>query len=482
MIVRRTLAVLATVVFLSGGAPAPASAQLTTGTIAGSVRDEQGASVPGALVTLISESRGGRKEFTTDAQGNYVFPNLAPDTYTLQVVLTGFKTTSRSGVTVSPGDRVTVPTLVLQLGEFKEVVQVKGESPLIQANSAERSFTVDTAAVQNLPFLGRSFTQLAALAPGVTGTTRIGDRPSTGGGDTNIQMDGVSTMDTGSNRAIIDLNVESIAEVKVLVSSYQAEYGRSSGLQITAVTKSGTNRFRGSVYDVERNSDWNANSETNIQNGDPKTVLRQREWGYSIGGPVGKPGGSNKLFFFYTQEFEPRTGGNDVTRYRVPTQLERQGDFSRSTDNLGNPYPYVKNPAVSGTCSATSQAACFADGGVLGKIPAAQLYQTGLNILKLWPLPTIDNVPAGQAYNYQITRGSESILSTQPAMRFDYMPTQSFRVSFKYSGFSQREQTQQGSIPGWNDTRMVTPGVSLIATTANYTISPTLFLEATAGH
>ena len=189
----------------------------------------------------------------------------------------------------------------------------KARRRLIQASSGERSFTIDTDSVQNLPIAGRAFTSLAALAPGVTGTSRIGDRSSTGGGDTNVMMDGVSTMDTGSNRAIIDLNVESIAEVKVLVSSYQAEFGRSSGLQITAVTKSGTNRFRGSFYDVERNSDWNANSKTNILNGDPKTVLRQREWGYSIGGPIGKPGGSNKLFFFYSQEFEPRTGGNDVS-------------------------------------------------------------------------------------------------------------------------------------------------------------------------
>lgn len=289
-------------------------------------------------------------------------------------------------------------------------------------------------------------------------------------------------MDTGSNRAIIDLNIESIAEVKVLVSNYQAEFGRSSGLQITAVTKSGTNRFRGSLYDVERNSDWNANSRTNMLNGDPKTVLRQREWGYSIGGPVGKPGGTNKLFFFYTQEFEPRTGGNNVVRFRVPTALERQGDFSQTTDNLGNLYPYVKNPLVSGTCSATSQAACFADGGVLGRIPAAQLYQTGLNILKMWPLPNIANVPPGQNYNFELTRPSESILSTQPAMRFDYQPGSRFRVSFKYSGFSQREQIQQGSIPGWNDTQMVSPHVALIATTANYTLSPTLFLEGTAGH
>jgi hypothetical protein len=267
--------------------------------------------------------------------------------------------------------------------------------------------------------------------------------------------------------------------VKVLVSNYQAEFGRSSGLQITAVTKSGTNRFHGSVYDVERNSDWNSNSRTNILNGDPKTVLRQRDWGYSIGGPIGKPGGANKLFFFYTQEFEPRTGGNDVTRYRVPTALERQGDFSQTRDNNGTLYPYIKNPLVSGTCSATSQAACFADGGVLGRIPASQLYSTGLNILKMWPLP---NLPAGQPYNYEITRPEESILSYQPAMRFDYQPASKFRVSFKYSGFTQREQTQQGSIPGWNDTRMVTPHVALIASTVNYTLSPTLFLEGTAGH
>ena len=481
MAVRATLAVIVAVLF-GPGETTSAFAQLTTGTIAGSVQDAQGSAVPGAAVTLVSERMGTKKEFTTGTEGNYVFPNLAPDTYTVEVVLSGFKTTKRPGVTVSPGDRVTVPVLVLEVGGLEEVVQVKGESPLIQARSGERSFTVDTDAVQNLPIQGRSFTQLAALAPGVTGTSRIGDRLSTGGGDTNIQMDGVSTMDTGSNRAIIDLNVESIAEVKVLVSNYQAEFGRSSGLQITAVTKSGSNRFRGSIYDVERNSDWNANSRTNILNGDPKTVLRQREFGYSIGGPVGKPGGSNKLFFFYTQEFEPRTGGNDVMRFRVPTTLERQGDFSQSIDNNGNPYPYIKNPALSGACTAANQSGCYADGGVLGRIPASAHYQTGLNILKMWPMPNVTNAPAGQPYNFELTRPSESILSTQPAVRFDYQALTSLRVSFKYSGFSQREQTQQGSMPGWNDTRMVSPHVGLIASTVNYTWTPTLFVEGTIGH
>ncbi len=462
---------------------AAASAQVTTGSIGGTVKDPQGGVIPGATVMLISESQNTRSApVVTNGTGDFVFVNVKSDTYTIEVTMDAFKTIRKTGVRLGAAERVSAGVLTIEPGGVAETVEVKGESPLVQASSGERSFTVDTEAVQNLPLQGRSFTQLASLAPGVTGTSRIGDRSSTGGGDTNVQMDGVSTMDTGSNRAIIDLNIESIAEVKVLVSNYQAEFGRSSGLQITAVTKSGTNRFRGSVYDVERNSDWNANSRTNILNGDPKTVLRQREWGYSIGGPIGKPGHNNKLFFFYTQEFEPRTGGNDPVRFRLPTALERQGDFSQTTDNNGNPYPYVKNPLVNGTCSATSQAACFADGGVLGRIPAAQLYQTGLNILKMWPTPNISNVPPGQTYNFELIRPSESILSTQPAMRFDYQPASKFRLSFKYSGFSQREQTQQGSIPGWNDTRMVTPHVSLIAATANYTLSPTLFLEGTTGH
>jgi hypothetical protein len=479
MVVKARLQLAVIVAALVLGATA-ASAQITTGSIAGTVKDPQGGVIPGATVVLISESQNTKSApVVTNAAGDFLFVNAKADTYTVEITMSSFKTVHKTGVRVGAAERVSVGTLTIEPGGVAETVVVKGEAPMVQASSGERSFTVDTEAVQNLPLLGRSFTQLASLAPGVTGTSRIGDRASTGGGDTNVQMDGVSTMDTGSNRAIIDLNVESIAEVKVLVSNYQAEFGRSSGLQITAVTKSGTNRFRGSVYDVERNSDWNSNSRTNILNGDPKTVLRQRDWGYSIGGPIGIPGRANKLFFFYTQEFEPRTGGNDVIRFRVPTALERQGDFSATRDNNGALYPYIKNPAVSGTCSATSQAACYADGGVLGRIPASQLYQTGLNILKMWPAP---NLAPGQPYNYEITRPSESILSTQPAMRFDYQPFSKLRASFKYSGFSQREQTQQGSIPGWNDTRMVTPHVSLIAATVNYTLSPTLFLEGTTGH
>src|SRR5262249_34570194 len=153
----------------------------------------------------------------------------------------------------------------------------------------------------------RSFVQLATLAPGPTGNnpSRVGDRSSTGGTNSNILMYGVSTMDTGSNSVLLQTTVESTAEVKGLVSNCQAAYSRSSGVQVSAVTKSGTNRFRGSASGVRRKDSWNSNSQTNIQNGDPKTKVDEKDLGYTIGGPIGKPGGNNKLFFFYAHESSP---------------------------------------------------------------------------------------------------------------------------------------------------------------------------------
>jgi hypothetical protein len=245
--------------------------------------------------------------------------------------------------------------------------------------------------------------------------------------------------------------VESIAEVTVLTSNYQAEFGRSSGLQITAVTKSGQNSFHGSVYSVLRNSRWNANSKTNILNGDPRTKLKEKDLGYSIGGPIGKPGGNNKLFFFYAHEFAPRTNESGVVRYRVPTALERQGDFSQTIDNNGVLFPYIKDPLLSGTCSATNQAACFREGGVLGRIPANRLYVPGMNVLKMYPAPNV-NVP-GANYNYEGRRPTQSLLAWQPAIRVDYLPWTSLRTTFKYSGWGQTNPTAFGSIPGFNDSR-----------------------------
>jgi hypothetical protein len=134
---------------------------------------------------------------------------------------------------------------------------------------------------------------------------------------------------------------------------------------------------------------------------------------------------------------------------------------------------------LSGTCSATNQAACFREGGVLGKIPANRLYEPGVNVLKMYPAPNV-NVP-GTNYNYEGRRPTQSLLAWQPAIRVDYLPWTSLRTTFKYSGWGQTNPTAFGSIPGFNDSRMYKPAVGTMAITANYTVSPTMFIEGTFG-
>src|SRR5689334_18336628 len=317
MIRKRTMRVLHVLALLAIAA-VPARAQITTGTVSGTVKDPQGAVVPGATVVLISETKGTKSNpEITNSTGDYVIPNVTADTYSVEISMEGFKTVQRKNVKVSGGDRVVVPVVTLEVGGASETVNVQAESPMIQAASGERSFAVSTEQIEKLPINHTNFTSVVSLTPGVVnggasaGGTRLG-----GAGQNNIMMDGVSTMDTGNNGQMLNMNVESIAEVKVLTQGYQAEFGRSSGLQITAVTKSGTNRFRGSAYDIQGNSDWATNSWVNTKNGDKKVDATAKTLGYSIGGPVGKPGGNNKLFFFYSHQFVPANsytnGGNVI--------------------------------------------------------------------------------------------------------------------------------------------------------------------------
>jgi hypothetical protein len=345
---------------------------------------------------------------------------------------------------------------------------------------------VTTESVANLPIANRNFAGFAALIPGAiaqTGTaiaggvTRLG-----GGGQNNIMMDGVSTMDTGNNGQLISMNVDSIAEVKVLTQGYQAEFGRSSGLQISAVTKSGTNQFRGSVYDIERNSDWNANSWVNTRNGDPKPVSKQRDWGYTLGGPVGKPGGANRLFFFYSHEYRPRETGGNINRFRVPTELERQGDFSQTRDNNGALFNTIRDSTTGLPCAASDTRGCFQDGGVLGRIPQSRLYPTGMNILsRLWPAPNVQQVP-GLGYNYEVRVPVTNSLLHQPVVRADYQISAALRFTAKYAAQLQGQDVDPGSLPGFNDLLRWNRNRHAPSVTVNYNLSPTMFLEGTYGY
>ncbi len=472
---RRLERVAAALIVMSALLAAPALAQITTGNVAGTVKDAQGGVVPGATVVLISETKGTKSApAVTSTTGDYVFPNVTADTYTVEVTMEGFKTLTRKGVRVSGADRVAIPPMTIEVGGAAETVNVSAEAALVQSQSGERSFAVTTEQVENLPINHANFTSLTAFAPGVisggasAGGTRLG-----GVSQNNIMMDGVGIMDTGNNGQMLNMNIESVGEVKILTQGYQAEYGRSSGLQITAVTKSGTNQFRGSAYNVQTDSDWNANTWRRAKDGDAKPKTSQKTLGYTIGGPVGKPGGTNKLFFFYAHEYRPTTAAinnGGAIRLRVPTLLERQGNFSQSLDNNGAPIPQLLDPL-------TRQAIPN------NTIPADRQYALGTTILNRYPLPTLTQA-AGTNYNYEIPAGAlptTKDLIQQPAIRLDYQMSSKLRFTGKYSGDRRRKLVTPGLVAGFTDALNPYPYITNYAATVNYTLNPTTFIEGTYG-
>lgn len=445
-------------------------AQVTTGNVTGRVLDSSGAVIPNAHVSLISETQGKRSPaVNTNGNGDYVFASVTADTYTVEVVAPAFKTSLIKGIAVTGGDRVGVPPITLQVGGTTETVSVTAEATLVQTQSGERSYAIETAQIENLPVGHGNFMNMVAFTPGVNGTTKLGAPQD----QNNIMMNGISAMDTGNNGQMLNMNIESIGEVKVITQGYQAEYGRSSGMQISAVTKSGTNSPHGSGYGIFTNSDWNSRSWANQKNGLAQPYTYQNIYGYSVGGPVVIPkvyNGRNKLFFFYAHEFKPSTiivnGGGQVN-LRVPTALERAGDYSQTLNNNG----VLISPIID------NQTGKPFPGSV---IPASRLYAPGIAVLNQYPLPTLTQA-AGTSFNYSQAPASYNQLEQQPVIKIDYNLTSKLRISAVLNEDRLRPVVQPGSLPGFNDVYTPYPYIINKAITADWTVSPTMVAEFTYG-
>ncbi|MFN0084436.1 MAG: carboxypeptidase regulatory-like domain-containing protein [Blastocatellia bacterium] len=422
-------------------APGWAIAQTTSGSITGSISDPNQAAISNAVVRIEDSSRGFSLSATTDNEGRFVFPTLRPGTYTLRVEAAGFKKLERTGIVLVANDKLTLGDIVVQVGAASETITVTAEATQVQAESAERSYALQAEAVQNIAVNGRGFIPLASLATGVIFTNNTGNNENIQNiaanglrtSANNLQLDGVSIVDTGNNGTMISVTLDAIAEFKVLTSNYQAEYGRSAGAQISAVTRGGSREFHGSFYAFRRHDGMNANTWINNRDGiKQKPRLDQRDIGYTIGGPVYIPGWFNKekdkLFFFFSQEHQKRfTPPAAPVRVTVPTALERDGDFSKSVDSAGQPFPYIRDYTLNLPCSAADTRGCFQAGGVVGRIPANRLYSVGLNILKIYPLPNI----TGNGFNYQTEAGT-SQPQRQDLYRGDWAISNNWRANGKY--------------------------------------------------
>jgi len=353
---------------------ARAYAQVAGATLTGTVKDSSGAFIPSAQIAITDVATGVTRTVSADGAGLYAAPNLSPATYEIRVSATGFSTEVQKGVTLTVGAQQ-VLDFTMRVGQMSQMVEVTTEAPTVELTSSELGATVNSTTVRELPLNGRSWTDLANLQPGVvaaTSHTKVdvnrgygaqlsisGARPQ----QNNYRLDGISINDysNGGPGSVIgqNLGVEAIQEFSVLTSNYSAEYGKTSGGVVNAISRSGTNQFHGSAYEFLRN---NALDAPNYFDAGVSPPFRQNQFGASAGGPIRK----DRTFVFGDYEGLRQSKGT-TTFSGVPSANARQGilvdscgnapgaTYNSQTDfgNCAAPLSggsYVPNPMLTGSC------------------------------------------------------------------------------------------------------------------------------------
>src|SRR5690348_14607877 len=290
------------------GAQHGLQAQGLTGQISGTVTDSSGGVLPGVTVSIKNVGTGVTRETVTGTDGAFVIPDLLAGTFDLTVTMQGFKSYEQKGVVLTSTERVALRPIALEVGGLSETISVQAESVRVQTTSGERSATMTAAQIEDVGLRGRDFMGSLKVLPGVVDTSvrdapgwgSVGSMTINGQSSFNFSYDGVTNKDTGSNSGNYAAPaLDSIAEVKVQASNFQAEYGRSSGATITVVTKSGTRDFRGSLAYYKRHEALNTNTwdrrracdaaistgQTNNPNCS-KAPYRFDNTAWTLGGPV----------------------------------------------------------------------------------------------------------------------------------------------------------------------------------------------------
>src|SRR5215468_10103349 len=313
-------AVFLLVAFVAMSSGPLALGQTTTATLSGAIRDSSGAVIAEAKISVTSINTGATRETATDGEGRYNLTNLGPGQYEVRAERAGFRA-AQSNVTLTIGGAAILDR-TLQIGNVSEVIEGRQEEPLIETTQAEVSRVVNEQAIESLPIIGRNFVDFAKLSSGVApGRENTGGgafkEPDTGVGSaaaprltfggqselsTLILVDGADNIQNVTGLPRVTPSQEAVREFRVLNSTFLAEYGRALGGFVNIVTKSGTNRYNGSAYYFGLNDELNAQP---LLTG-PNPVLRQNQYGATIGGPLRK----DKTFFFGSYEGQRRAESN----------------------------------------------------------------------------------------------------------------------------------------------------------------------------
>ncbi len=336
-----------TIALLFAFLPAFAGAQTFTTSVRGTVVDSSGAIVPGAAVTIDSLSSGYHSTAKTDARGNYDFQQLQPSTYKITVSATGFGTQAKQAELLVD-QPATVP-FTLSVQATQEVVNVTAEAQTLNTTNAALGNSVSSAVIEALPMEGRNVPDLLSLQPGVLylgrqinqqTDSRSGAVAGARSDQANVTLDGVDDNDQTNGFAftgVLRSTIDSVQEFRVTTANADSDAGRSSGAQISLVTKSGTNHIHGSAYEYNRNTftaanDW-FNKQAELAGGEPNVpgTLNRNTYGGTVGGPIK----TDHLFYFLNYEGQ-RTSENVQSTLAVPTPSLRLGNLTYISASQGN--------------------------------------------------------------------------------------------------------------------------------------------------
>jgi Carboxypeptidase regulatory-like domain/TonB-dependent Receptor Plug Domain len=453
--------------------PFAAYAQDITAAVRGTVTDEQGAAIVGAEVTVTSPDTGFSRAATTGTDGVYNFPDLPLGAYKIRVTHAGFKAEEQTGIVLHVADSRVI-NFALKVGAVSEQVTVEANTIQVETTTGDLTGLIEGNQVTQLPLNGRNFMQLVTLVPGVsTGEgfsaqakgLKGGSDISISGGAVNSNLwlvDGAHNNDVGSNRTILVFpSIDAIDEFKIERNSYSAQFGQSAGGQISIVTKGGSNEFHGDVYYFGRNDALNTFNTFAKDNcpatGCEKNKLRRNDFGYTIGGPVKK----DKIFFFWSQEWNRQIEG-DTTTARVPTIAEKGGNFSDIATACPATFGFpVANPKAQlngvtvprpagildpSTATANSWGTPFAN----NTIPTGNLSPAAQVILQAYPDPT--NLDPCAANNFTKSFGVPTYWREESA-RGDINLTSTLRAMMRFTNDSWQLGPPDGGF-GWGNNNL----------------------------
>jgi hypothetical protein len=366
------------IVFVIFGCAVATAAAQSAGSVKGVVKDTTGGIIPGANVTLTSKSTQRAVQTLTNEAGTYNFPFLQPGDYTLSIDMQGFRRVVRDNVTVNLAEIVVIDA-VLEVGEVTSEVTVTDIVPMVQTSSSALGRVVEQVMVTAVPLSSRNFTQILGMQPGVS--SPVPDAGAIGRNSVNISANGARPFENSVtfNGMLADNVVsqgfddapdkpgipipapDAIQEFKVQTGLYDAEFGRQGGANVNLITKSGTNELHGTLFEFLRNDALNANDFFRNLTNQPKPVLKQNQFGGTLGGPIQQ----DRLFWFFSyQGTRQRNGVSSASSRNV--FLPVMGD--RSARALGALYAGQR-----GTQAAGRGVAIAADGSNINPVAVALL-------------------------------------------------------------------------------------------------------------